>query len=464
MRNVRHSSSCGSLEASYLLSKLHRARGSPPASHLYLYQPIARRCVHEWRQHAIRDLNSKTPRTYKKQHSAPNRKDGILTVHHYSPDARHMPINLEPLPELKDHESLSRRSLATLRPPKFTYITRESSESLVNYLIRMGKSYYSFYKSGLKQLWANRREMQLVKQWIYPFSLDGVARFGGLPYTTKKQNEIPIPHIYRKDFQLVHRTRADLRKLVPFGLMLAVCGEFTPIALIVLGRKMVPRVCYLPAQQKEEMDDIVSRWRTWRRYMDRLTKPTRLSAPRHALDYTPANDQVEHPYKRDLLFGYLVAQTNIRDMPFPIFRGFYWHFIMQNRLREYWNRIFCDTILIMRDGGFERLSPLDIYEYACNYGLFSLFAIMDREISKKNYDFINENLKRELLPVLKAEARIMLNEDFTKLNPHLHWVRAYRDSARWVGTPDVENAVKLLAEQDQLKQTKLDKSSKAVAR
>jgi hypothetical protein len=383
-------------------------------------------------------------------------------MHHYSPDARHMPINLAPLPEVEEHEKLSRRSLASLRPPEFTYITREPSESLITYLMRMGKSYYAFYKSGLKQLWVNRKEMHTIRQWIFPFSLDGVARFGGLPHITKKQTEVPIPHIYRRDFQLVHRTRADLRKLIPFGLMLLVCGEFTPIALIVLGRKMVPRVCYLPAQQKEEMDDIVSRWRTWRRYMDDLTRPTRLAEPRHVLDYTPAGGEIEHPYKRDLLFGYLAGQTNLRDMPFPIFRGFYWHFIMQGRLREYWNQIFCDTILIMRDGGFESMSPLDIYEYARNYGLLSLFAIMDREIANKNYDFINEDLKKELLPILKAEAQIMLNEDFTKLNPHLHWVRAYRDPSRWVGTPDIEYAVKLLAKQEQLKQMELEKSQKPI--
>ena len=70
--------------------------------------------------------------------------------------------------------------------------------------------------------------------------------------------------------------------------------------------------------------------------------------------------------------------------------------------------------------------------------------IMKREIGKGNYDFINEDLKESLVPVLEAEADVMLDDDFTRLHPKQHWARAYRDSARWARTRDVEVAGKVM--------------------
>ncbi|ETN42535.1 uncharacterized protein HMPREF1541_01692 [Cyphellophora europaea CBS 101466] len=410
----------------------------------FAFSTSIRHGVHQWRQQVVSDLNEKDSDIKRPQNSRPGLKDGILQLKHYADKPTFMPISLEPLPKPDVDIPEENSTLASTRPPPFIPAKREPSESQFSYLLRIGRTYWTFYKTGLKNLLANRREVSELKGWIHPFSIGGVARFGGNPYQTKQGTEVPIPHIFRREFQLFHRTRADLKKLIPFSLLLLICGEFTPIALLVLGRRAVPKVCYLPNQQREEMDDIVSRFKTWRREMNKLTKASRVEKPSHAFDFTPRGGRLEHPWRRDLLFGHMVGLTGFYRLPFPVTRGIYWHFIMLHRLRDYWDTIFCDTILIKREGGFAAMSPIDVYEYARHYGSLSLFVIMEREIGKKNYDFIDETLKQRLVPVLEQEADIMLNEDFTRLTPNLHWARAYRDSACWASSPDVVKAAKLL--------------------
>lgn len=66
---------------------------------------------------------------------------------------------------------------------------------------------------------------------------------------------------------------------------------------------------------------------------------------------------------------------------------------------------------------------------------------------RQNYDFINEDLKNRLVPILEAEADVIFDDDFTRLPPGMHWARAYRDSSRWgKHTPDIEAALEFMQE------------------
>jgi hypothetical protein len=56
--------------------------------------------------------------------------------------------------------------------------------------------------------------------------------------------------ISRADFQLVRRSAYDIRRMLPFALVLLVFGEFTPIAVIALGNVVTPFACRLPNQNK----------------------------------------------------------------------------------------------------------------------------------------------------------------------------------------------------------------------
>lgn len=54
--------------------------------------------------------------------------------------------------------------------------------------------------------------------------------------------------INRADFQLVRRSAHDIRRMIPFSLVLLICGEFTPLIVLALGNAITPFACRLPQQ------------------------------------------------------------------------------------------------------------------------------------------------------------------------------------------------------------------------
>lgn len=406
----------------------------------------------QWRKQALASLNDRSGRpTIDLKNS--RSKFGFLPPDVYLQHPTYPAISLDPLPEVETADI--ERSLDSTRPAPLETVTRKPEDSAFSYYLRLGRSYYAFYKTGLKNIRANWKEFSVIKGFIQPFTLGAVARYGGSHelHLPRMKEVVPVPHITRREFVLHERLKHDLWKLLPFGIVLLICGEFTPLAILVLGDRVVPYTCRIPAQQKAAKDNAVKRFKIFLEEMKKLTARSRTTMPINFLDFTP-RDRLEHPWRRDLLFAYLVGQTNFYRLPLPLSSGFYWYFILQQRLFKYWDHIFCETVLIRREGGFAKLTPQDIYEYALHYGSFTLLVIMQREIAKGNYDFVNEDLKKVLVPVLEAEADVMLNDDFTRLDPNMHWMRAYRDSIRWCRTRDVETAVRLMKDMEKDKKSK----------
>ena len=404
----------------------------------------------EWRKQAVQRWNARTPDDLPKESYTPNTKtkDGFMNTTLYSLKPDFPPISTERLPDV-DPGPLpeDRRNLDTTRSAPLDDVVRKPDDSTFSYYLRLGRAYLKFYKTGMKNIRRNWNEFSEIKGWLTPFTIGASARYGGTNHVNKKRESVPIPHISRREYILYFRTKHDLFKLLPFGLVILVCGEFTPLVIILLGNRVTPYTCRIPSQQRTTLDNALQRFRTFQREMRILTSKS-VPTPRHALDFQPPSHHREHPWRRDALFAHLVNQTNFSTLPFPLTANLYWHFTLQPRLSAYWDKIFCDSLLIIRAGGFSSLSPQDIFEYALNYGSLSLLVIMQYEIKhKKNYDFVNESLKDRLVPILDAEAEVMFNEDFTRLHPSMHWARAYRDSTRWgTHTPDIQGALKLMRE------------------
>ncbi|RMZ83352.1 hypothetical protein DV737_g1698, partial [Chaetothyriales sp. CBS 132003] len=408
----------------------------------------------KWRRDSVARLNRRAQDPLVIPYNPkPTSRGGLITPQCYAPRPEYLPILLDPLPEGVEDDG-GNRSLDSTRPPPLDMPTKQAGQSKLSYYVAIGRAYLSFYKTGLRNIRSNWREYSELRAWIQPFTIVAAARYSGQQWATKKpitdpatgqmsaSNHIPVPHISRRDFQLYYRTISDLLKLIPFGLVLLVCGEFTPLAVLLFGNAIVPLPCRIPAQQRQAMDTSVQRFRQWKQHMHKLTSLS-VPHPQHAFDFnTP---RLEHAWRRDMLFAHLVGQSRFARPLLPLMGSLYFHVVLHQRLTRYWERIFCDTILIRREGGFAALSPIDVFEYALNYGSLALLVIMEHEIRvKKNYDFVNEALKEKLAPILEREADAMFQDDFTRLMPHLHWMRAYRNTALWRDTPDVLAAVDLL--------------------
>ncbi|KAK0749903.1 hypothetical protein B0T18DRAFT_427952 [Schizothecium vesticola] len=105
----------------------------------------------------------------------------------------------------------------TIPPPTST------SESKPAYLLRLGKAYLTFYKTGLHQILTNARLLR------------------------PNPPSPPPPEGSRARRLLVDRYRHDRNLLAPFGVLLLVCGELTPFVVLFFPR-MVPYTCRIPRQ------------------------------------------------------------------------------------------------------------------------------------------------------------------------------------------------------------------------
>ena len=112
---------------------------------------------------------------------------------------------------------------ATTRPPPLELPERTPDTSTFSFLFATGKAYLSFYKTGLKNVFHNRQLLQAA-----------AASSPGPPAT-------------RSHHQLQARARHDLRCLPVFGLLLLVCGEFTPFVVLAVP-SLTPFTCRIPAQ------------------------------------------------------------------------------------------------------------------------------------------------------------------------------------------------------------------------
>ena len=118
------------------------------------------------------------------------------------------------------------------------------------YLYRTGRSYLSFYKTGLKNIWSNYKEYQVIKQRLGGRSITDAAKYG---YSDGQP-------ISRRDYQMYLRTKHDIWKLIPFGLIFLICGEFTPLVVFALGSRVVPATCRIPKQVTHDRVGTARRW------------------------------------------------------------------------------------------------------------------------------------------------------------------------------------------------------------
>lgn len=58
----------------------------------------------------------------------------------------------------------------------------------------------------------------------------------------------------RAQFQLVRRSARDVRRMIPFTLILIICGEFTPLVIPMFGSAITPATCRVPGQIAKERD------------------------------------------------------------------------------------------------------------------------------------------------------------------------------------------------------------------
>jgi hypothetical protein len=125
---------------------------------------------------------------------------------------------------------------STTLPAPLTTPTRSPDQRLPSHLFAIGKAYLAFYKAGARNIYSNWKSAARVE-----------AVVDGAPYGGSVVRAVRAGALDRHDFLLLGRSRFDVARVPAFGLVLLVCGEFTPL-VVVAFTNVVPYPCRIPRQ------------------------------------------------------------------------------------------------------------------------------------------------------------------------------------------------------------------------
>lgn len=124
--------------------------------------------------------------------------------------------------------------------------------------LAVGRAYYTFYKTGLKNVYHNYRASIPIRRSlglpVYLPTSPPPAPSTGPKGTSGAVFDAAVEtlNISRADLQLVRRAAYDVRRMIPFTLLLIICGEMTPLVVLALGNAVTPFTCRVPRQVDKE--------------------------------------------------------------------------------------------------------------------------------------------------------------------------------------------------------------------
>ncbi|KIW64913.1 hypothetical protein PV04_07217 [Phialophora macrospora] len=325
-----------------------------------------------------------------------------------------------PLEGFVPRAPLSDRDLASTTPAKLETPAPLKQEDYngqipigdqARWLFRLGKSYLAFYKTGFKNVWHNYQELRKIRAKVGKRRLEELVKYG-----SGNGGPESVPVLTRQDYQLALRTRHDVGKLVPFSIVFAICGEFTPLVILAIGSAAVPYTCRIP---KQEQGDFLRPVKIQPKFAAQVERLLAEASKRGA---NPASMQ----WKQEFIQAY---RLHVNPSPYPAsVLGHWWHRVYSGpRLRKHCEEVLCDTILIRREGGFDKLSPREVFQWSLKYGLRTLTEYMD-DLQREGVpiDPDSPQLKELLLPIVEAEADYILSVDWRRLKPENHWLSVFR--------------------------------------
>ncbi|KAL8785921.1 MAG: hypothetical protein Q9213_003070 [Squamulea squamosa] len=136
------------------------------------------------------------------------------------------------------HPSIALNPPASTLPPPLVLPTSEPNLPLterLKFYYKTGKAYLTFYKTGVKATWQNYKLTRQLRRQI--------------PSGKSAERALRDGLLSRAEYHLIRRTRRDVSRIPLFGLVLAICGEFTPLVVVFMGLSgAVPRTCHIPKQ------------------------------------------------------------------------------------------------------------------------------------------------------------------------------------------------------------------------
>ena len=296
--------------------------------------------------------------------------------------------NLEPIVPYPNNDLSSTRP-APLKLPEspqaYDFEAGIPMSVRAKYLYRLGRAYVGFYWTGLKKIRSNHNECREIRARLSPVPVHIAAQYGGA-------KDIPI--LSRREYLLNLRTRHDVLKLLPFGLILCIFGEFTPLVILAIGSSVVPYTCRIPRQIKHDRDKFRKRFLTWRAPgPDDLVLTEALKSERYT----------------QLAYLHGISPT---PKVWPLIGPFLYDKFYRPALRRQLREILLNAILTHREGGIARLEPEEVIEYGLSLKSAISAALIDA-MESGEYDAspqVRQQLREAMQKDLDNKIQVVMDE------------------------------------------------------
>ncbi|KAL3470812.1 hypothetical protein BJX99DRAFT_238782 [Aspergillus californicus] len=260
---------------------------------------------------------------------------------------------------------------ATLDIPSPVSSDAATADKLKRY-VALGRAYLSFYKTGLKNVYHNYLASLPIRQGLgiqgYLPRAPPIAAFIKNDEKNKDSTKYRVKSTGletktdRSTFQLLHRAAYDVRRMIPFAMILVFCGELTPLAVLILGNSVTPYTCRVPRQTEK--------YRSKRMNAKRAAFSAHSAAERGSVSLPEAGSDEEmdvlvrfadldrmrklsdaEVLRACAVFG--LARTHMR--PEALVGQFY-----RRRLRDFGQYLSLDDVLISKSGGVKAMEAVEV--------------------------------------------------------------------------------------------------------
>lgn len=270
----------------------------------------------------------------------------------------------------------------------------------------------------MKNVWGNYKTQRQIKRRLDKSSttIDQAVRDGGITFS---------------EYELYLRTNRDLGKLVPFGLILAICGEFTPLVVLALGGRVVPATCVIPKQEAQFRKTNSERSRAYVNEMSKKWPALRDQPPLFDGSGSKKQDEIVKSNYFEL-YNLGLTSSLARAFKEPGSLTVAWK---SRQLARHCTQLLNSAILVAREGGWKTKSPQDMYEWGNKYGSFLLRRYTQLAL-ERGLNPISEDMMHTLLPVLEGEINHII-----EISSHLpdqkdKWLAAFRSCVLFPDRPD----------------------------
>jgi hypothetical protein len=296
------------------------------------------------------------------------------------------------------------------RPPPLDLPARDPKLSTIQHLFRTGKAYLKFYKTGLYQIvtnvrltWALRDVDELVN--LQPSSTSTTSQ------DNKNTNKPSPPRPGTRAAALLQRrTQHDLRKLPLFGLVLLICGEFTPLVVLIIP-SIVPLTCRIPAQVRK-----LQREAEARRKASFSEYAYRLSSQSAGSEDTMSPAGARHICRSLGLVGGVWDRIGL-DIP---------SFLAQSRAAKGVRTLVGDDVLLVRAGGVPALEADEVRLACVDRGI----DVLERD-EQTLKDLLSRWLELTTAPLSDEAGSVGVSSDVLhNIESRIRWL-LYRGPEEW---------------------------------